>query len=230
MKLSKRLVAVLLLAGLLFSLSACSGSSESVFGISNPTTPLEDAVSDGSTLSDSETPAAYRNDYFAYQCVLPSDWYVLNSDEIDQVIGNTKDALGEGDASDIIKKSLESGTSTMDFYAVSGSGTQTINIVLGKGKLLERFLSEQQLMQASVSLLTSALENMGATDVTHSAETITVLGEEHSALQVQANYQGVTIDETIFMIRKGSYLSTITITDLTGNSAADVLGYIQTID
>ena len=230
MKLSKRLVAVLLLAGLLFSLSACSGSGENVFGVSSPTTPLENAVSDGSTLSDSETPVAYRNDYFGFTCTLPNDWYVLNSDEIKQVIGNTKDALGEGDASDIIKKSLDDGTSTMDFYAVAGSGTQTINIVLGKGKLLERFLSEQQLMQASVSLLTSALENMGATDVTHSAEKITVLGEEHSGLLVQANYQGVTIDETIFMIRKGSYLSTITITDLTGNPATEVLGYIQTID
>ena len=229
MKLTKRLVAVLLLTALLFTLSACSGAIDSVFGVTNPTTPLEDAVSDGSTLSDSETPAAYRNDYFAYQCVLPSDWYVLNSDEIKQVIGNTKDALGEGDASDIIKKSLDDGTSTMDFYAVAGSGTQTINIVLGKGKLLERFLSEQQLMQASVSLLTSALENMGATDVTHSAEKITVLGKEHSALQVQANYQGVMIVETIFMIRNGSYFSTITITDMTGNPAADVLDYFQTI-
>lgn len=230
MKRTKRLVAILLLAVLLFALSACSGSNESVFGVTAPTTPLEDAVSDGSTLSDSETPAAYRNDYFGYQCVLPSDWYVLNADEVDQVIGVTKDAVGEGDAGDIIKKSLESGTSTMDFYALSGSGTQTINIVLGKGTFLERFLSEAQLLAASTPLLTSALENMGATNITSTSVKITLLGEEHAALRVQGDYQGVSLDELLCMVRKGAYLSTITITDMTGNPTEDALAYFQTID
>jgi hypothetical protein len=142
----------------------------------------------------------------------------------------TKNAVGEGDAGDIIKKSLDDGTSKMDFYAVSGSGTQTINIVLGKGKLIERFLTEEQLLQASISLLTSALENMGALNVTHSSDTVTVLGKDHAALRIQAEYQGVSIDEILCMVRKGSYLSTITITDMTGSPADEALDYFQTID
>ena len=44
MKLSKRLAAILLLAVLLFALSGCSGTGANVFGITNPTTPLENAV------------------------------------------------------------------------------------------------------------------------------------------------------------------------------------------
>ena len=110
MKQTKRFFAILLLAALLFSLSGCSISGASVFGVTNPSTPLENAASDDSTLSDSESPAAYTNDYFGYTCALPDDWYVLNADEVDQVIGTARDAMGEGDASDIIKKSLDDGT------------------------------------------------------------------------------------------------------------------------
>ena len=44
MKLSKRLAAILLLAVLLFALSGCSGTGANVFGITNPTTPLENAI------------------------------------------------------------------------------------------------------------------------------------------------------------------------------------------
>ena len=230
MKLAKRLTAVLLLAGLLFSLSACSGAIDSVFGVTIPTTPLENAVSDGSTLSDSETPAAYRNDYFGFTCTLPNDWYVLNSDELDQVIGMTKDAVGEGDAGDLIKKSLEDGSSVMDFYALAGSGTQTINIVLGKGTFLQRFFSETQLLTASIPMMTSALESMGATNITHTSETVTILGKEHPATFVSAEYQGVALAERICLIRKGAYLATITITDTAGNSIDDALAYFQTIE
>lgn len=230
MKLAKRLVTILLLAGLLFSLSGCSGSAVDVFGVTNPTTPLENAVSDGSTLSDSETPVAYTNDFFGFTCALPSDWYVLNSDELDQVVGMTKDAVGEGDAGDLIKKSLDDGTSKMDFYAVSGSGTQTINIVLGKGTFLQRFFSETQLLSASVPLLTSALENMGATNVTHTSDTVTVLGKEHAAIRVSGDYQGVALNELLCLIRKGAFLATITITDMAGNPTESTLDYFQAID
>ena len=229
MKLAKRLTAVLLLAGLLFSLSACSGAIDSVFGVTNPTTPLENAVSDGSTLSDSETPAAYRNDYFGFTCTLPNDWYVLNSDELDQVIGMTKDAVGEGDAGDLIKKSLEDGSSVMDFYALAGSGTQTINIALGKGTLLQRFLTSEQILSASIPMMTSALEGMGATNITHTSDTVTVLGKEQAAVRITGEYQGVALNELLCLLRKGSYLATITITDVAGNPTEGVLDYIQVI-
>jgi hypothetical protein len=66
--------------------------------------------------------------------------------------------------------------------------------------------------------------------VTHSSDTVTVLGKDHAALRIQAEYQGVSIDEILCMVRKGSYLSTITITDMTGSPADEALDYFQTID
>ncbi len=225
MNFAKRLVAILLLAALFFTLSACSGTSENIYGVTNATTPLDTASQSDVTLG-----VAYRNDFFGYQCVLPSDWYVLNADELDQMLGIAKDAMGEGDASDVIKKSLDDGTSTMDFYAISGSGTQTMNIALGKLTPLQRLLTEKQLLEASIPLLRTGLEDMGATNITYTNETVTILGKEHAATFVSAELQGVTLNERICPILKGSYLSTITIVDIAGNSVDDALAYFQPID
>ncbi|MEN6634361.1 MAG: hypothetical protein ABFC56_00745 [Clostridiaceae bacterium] len=230
---AKRMIAVLLLATLCFTMTACAtGSSADVLGVTYPTTPLDTASGGSAAQSDDAIAAGevYRNEYFNFTCNLSDEWYVLNADEVDQVIGTARDAMGEGDASDVIKKSLDDGTSTMDFYAVSGSGTQTINIVLGKGTLLQRFLTEKQLLEASIPLLSAGLENMGAKNITYTNETVTVLGKEHAATFVSAEYQGVSLGERIFLILKGSYLSTITITDMAGNSTDDALAYFQSIN
>jgi len=118
----------------------------------------------------------------------------------------------------------------MDFYAVSGNGTQTINIVLGKVTLLQRLLSEKQLLEASLPLMSAGLENMGAQNITYTNETVTILGKEHAATFVSAEYQGISLTERVCLILKGSYLSTITITDMAGNSPEDALAYFQPID
>ena len=226
MKLAKRIFAILLLVALTLSMVACA--EVNILGVSTPTMPL--AVSDGSTVSDFETPVAYRNDYFKYTCVLPDDWYVLNTDEIAQMLGYTVDTLGESDAGEIIQDTFESGESKMDFYAIAGDGLQNINIVLGELKVLEMLLPMQQLLDASANTLVSGLENMGATNVTTSTKTIDFLGEERIALLVQGDYMGTTLYETIFVMRDGMYNSSITMTSFSQDGSEDMLAYFQSID
>jgi len=226
MKLAKRIFAILLLVTLALSMVACS--EVDVLGVSTPTTPL--AVSDGSTVSDTETPVAYRNDYFKYTCVLPDDWYVMNTDEIAQIIGYTTDALGEGSSAEILQESLDKGENLIDFYAASGDFTQTINVVLGQAKLLEIVLSEQAIVDAGAVLLIDGLTNMGVTNISHSTERVEFLGEERIALNVQGDYQNGKLYEVIFVMRKGLYLSNFS---FSGNDLAAVqnsIQYFQPID
>lgn len=226
MKLAKRIFAILLLVTLSLSMVACA--EVNVLGVSTPTTPL--AVSDGSTVSDFETPVAYRNDYFKYTCVLPDDWYVMNTDEIAQMVGYTVDTLGESDAGDIIQDTFESGESKMDFYAVAGDGLRNINIVLGKLKVMEMLLPLQQLLDSTSEVLVSGLESMGATNITTNTEKIDFLGEERLALLVHGEYMGATIYETIVVIRDGMYNFSITMTSLNQDTSQDMFAYFQPID
>ena len=230
---AKRIIAVLLLVTLCFTMTACAtGNNADVLGVSNPTTPLDTASGNSTAQSDDAIAAGevYRNEYFKFTCNLPDEWYVLNQEELAKVLGTAKDAMGEGEASDVIKKSLDDGTSIMDFYAVSGNNTQTINIVIGKLTSLQRLLTENQLLESSIPLMKAGLENMGAKNITYTNETVTILGKEHAASFVSSEYQGVSLNERICLILNGSYLSTITITDMAGNPTDDALTYFQSIN
>lgn len=226
MKLAKRIFAILLLVTLSLSMVACAEAN--VLGVSTPTTPL--AVSDGSTVSDTETPVAYRNDYFGYTCALPYDWYVYNRDEINQMIGIAKDVLDNSEAGDVIQESLGNGDTVLDFYAASGDGTQTINIVLGKRTPLELLLSEEKIIGTSIPILTDGLKKMGATEVTNSTGQVEFLGKNLTALYICGDFQGVSLYETIVLIHKGIYTFTFTVTSMQLDTTQELLQYFHPID
>ncbi|MDD4311755.1 MAG: hypothetical protein PHW41_04665 [Eubacteriales bacterium] len=232
MKSVKRLIALVLLCALLFALSACTAAGTNVLGVANATTPLDTASAGSAAQSDDAIAAGevYRNEYFKFTCDLSDEWYVLNQDEIAQMLGRTYDALGSGKAGELIQNSFNNGETQMDFYAINVNTAQTTNIVLSKAKVLELLLSDQMLLKASIPLLTSGLTDMGATSVTSDTKQIRFLGKDRTALVVQAEYQGGQIQETIFVIRQGGYLASITFTDLSKTPSMDYVDSFQVID
>lgn len=230
---AKRMIAVLLLVCLCFTMTACDVSNKAdVLGVTYPTTPIDTASGGSAAQSDDAIAAGevYRNEYFKFTCNLSADWYVLNPDELSQMLGITYDALGDGTAGKLIQSSFENGSTQMDFYAVNTVGAQTINVVLSKAKVLEMLLSDQQLLKVSIPLITSSLTDMGATNIASDTKQITFLSEDHVALILTSEYQGGQIQETIFVIRQGGYLASITITDMTGNPTDDFVDYFQVIE
>ena len=230
---AKRMIAVLLLVSLSLALSACTtGSSADVLGVTYPTTPLDTASGGSAAQSDDAIAAGevYRNEYFKITCNLSDEWYVLNTDELSQMLGITYEALGDGTAGKLIQTSFENGSTQMDFYAVNTVGAQTINVVLSKAKVLEGLLTDQQLLTVSIPLITSSLTDMGATNIASDTKQINFLSEDHVALILTSEYQGGQIQETIFVIRQGGYLASITITDMTGNPTDDFVDYFQVIE
>lgn len=232
---AKRIIAAMLLVTMCFTMTACaagdSAANTDILGVTNPTKPLDSTSSSSTAQSDDAIAAGevYRNDYFKFTCNLSNDWYVLNQDELAKVLGITYDAMGDSNAGKLVQKSFESGASQMDFYAVNINSGETINIVLTKEKLLERMLSDSQLLKASMPLLNKGLEDMGATNLSSDKKEITFMGDQHLALIVHADYQGKTIQETIFILRKDGYQASVTVTDLTGNPTDDYVDYFQVI-
>ena len=225
---TKRIIAALLLVSVCFTMAACAVDNPDVLGVSNPTTPL--APGHGATQSDAEPSAAYQNDFFGYSCVLPDEWYVLNPKEIAKVLNITFDALGIEGTGKTFKKIYDAGVSKMDFYAASGDGTQTINNVITKATLYEATLPEKKLIEAMAEPLIKALTDMGATNIAYSTEQIDFLGKKHVALILQADSQGSTIYETLIVLRKSLYLSTITVTGADQEETQTHLGYYQLND
>jgi hypothetical protein len=233
MKPIKRILAISLLLALCFTLSACATGNENVLGVTYPTTPLDTASGGSAAQSDDAIAAGevYRNEYFQFNCNLSVEWYVLNPDEL---LPNARCYVWTRWAAvkraNSLQDSFNNGDTQMDFYTINTVDVQTINVVLSKAKILEVLLSDQQLLKASVPLLTSGLTDMGATDIQSDVQQITFLGKDRAALIVEANYQGSPIQETIFVIRQGGYLASITITDMTGSPTTDYVDYFQVIE
>jgi len=225
---ANRIVAATLLVTLCFTMTACAAGNPDVLGVSNPTTPL--AVSDGSTLSDSEPPIAYQNDYFGYKCVLPEDWYVLNDEEISEQIDETNEAFSDSESFKLIRKSLDDGASVTEFYAYSRNYSQTINIVLSKGKLLDLFLPIPVLLETAMLVSATALEDMGLTNISHKIEKVDFLGKENDALNIEGDIQSDTLYQVTFLLRKGFYLSTISVSGYDQDSLQSLLDYFQVIE
>ena len=146
MKPIKRILAISLLLALCFTLSACATGNENVLGVTYPTTPLDTASGGSAAQSDDAIAAGevYRNEYFQFTCNLSDEWYVLNPDELSQMLGVTYDALGSGKAGELVQDAFNNGDTQMDFYTINTVGVQTINVVLSKAKILEVLLSDQQ--------------------------------------------------------------------------------------
>lgn len=230
---AKRIIAALLLVSLCFTMTACAVSNKAdVLGVTYPTTPIDTASGGSASQSDDAIAAGevYRNEYFKFTCNLSDDWYVLNPDELSQMLGITYDALGDGTAGKLIQSTFENGSTQMDFYALLVSGGQTINVVISKAKVVELLLPDQLMLKVSIPIITSGLSDMGATDIKSDTQKLTILGKERAALIVDANYQGAAMHETIFVIRQGGYLASITITDINGTSNQDFVDYFQVIE
>jgi len=230
MKLAKRIIAIALLVSLCLSMIACSSSSANIFGVTTPTTPLGAATTSDSVQIDPEATTGYRNDYFQFSCVLHYEWYVLNDDEMSQMLGTATAAPNEGTAGDAHQKPFNNGETQVDFYAISLVLGQMINIVLSKEKLQDILQSDEPLLKASVSHFSSELEDADNTITTHDIKSIAFLGKERPALVFQADFQGSPFQETIFFIRKSGYLATITITDMNDNPTDDYVDYFQVIE
>lgn len=230
---AKRIIAVLLLATLCLTMTACATVADNVdiLGVTNPTTPLNTASGGHAAQSDDAIAAGevYRNEYFSFTCNLSSDWYVLNQDELEQALGITYDALGDSNAGKIVQSTFESGVSQMDFYAVNIDSGETINIVLSKEKLAERMLPDALLLKASLPMINASLESMGAANISSDSKELTFLGDQHLALIILADYQGKSIQETIYIIRKNGYQASVTVTNLNGDSTEDSTDYFQVI-
>lgn len=228
MKLAKRIIVILLMVTLGLSMTACT--SANIFGVSNPTDPLETTSANDSARTDSEPPAAYRNDYFKFSCVLPDDWYVFNRNQMNHKLGITNNALGESEESDFLRESFGSDVICLDFDAVSANGYYSIGVVLKKVRPLAIIASEQRAIDASTPLLVAHLEKMGVLDIKHSTEQVDFLGKKHVALNIQADYAGTLVYQTVIKIRKGFYISNISVSCTEQNAVQECLQYFQAID
>ena len=234
MKLTKKILALMLALAMLLALTACGAKEsaedkleDSMDALEDSLEALEDSLDDleGSTgtpgdVSTEDAPAeasgdfqrgavsgsTYTSDYIGIGLDLPAGWTYFDDAQIAEISGLTQDAIDN----ETVNASLENGTVVFDMYAMDGTG-HSINICIENlGVLYGTVLDEDGYFDIAESNLAPSLESMGAANVVVERDAATVAGKEHTAVYVSCDMNGVEFYEQIVAIKCGNYMALIT--------------------
>ena len=152
----------------------------------------------------------YGNEFFGIGCQLDDSWTILSEDEIAERSGLVVDTMEEGGMDDSMRKAMEDGSVVFDFFAQKKDNTAAINITVGNiGVLYGAALTEEGYIDATEEQMMQSVETIGYENVITEKTTITLAGTEHAALKLTGEYSGVSIYQTMVVLRKGIYVGCV---------------------
>ena len=246
MKTHTKLLALLLALVLVFACTACgkkdvSGTvtTGSDASDTNDTAEASDSSdTDGTAVSadETETDAAeedaaavapgsvsggvYENDFLGIACKLDDSWTFYDEDQILELNNVTKDVYEGTDFESYFDENTSYFT---DMYAQNDDASKTVNVVIESIGVQNATLTEESYVELCLDTLVSALEQAGMEKVTASGSSMTFAGAEHATIQISAEYQGVSMYETVVCLKQGLYMSSVTSCTWGENTTEDVL-------
>lgn len=190
MKFTKKNFVALILALMMFVITACGESDDGDFTV-------------GTT-----TDTYYENEYFGIRYTPTDDMSLQDENYIKQINAAMVSMLDDEN----VKKSLESGNSVTLVYAVNSDSTSTFNIIVQNMKsLFQKNVSDDYIIEQNLEPTKKLLESTGIFDsVEVTKGTASFLGKDVVSMDVTAKVQGYDFYETEVLLRKGNYVMFIT--------------------
>ena len=150
---------------------------------------------------------AYMSELLGICADFDEDWYVLNEQEIAEVMGYTAEASG----SELLMEALESTGVVCDLYAVRTDGSgDNINLQLEDlGKLYGSFLSEEAYLTIALPKLEEGLKQLGIEGLTLERQDYDFAGDTHLSVLVNGSSNGMSFQERIVLIKGEQYMASL---------------------
>lgn len=217
----KKFLCLLMVTLMIISLCGCFGDNantdvrgEIINGDTNQT-PSDPEFSLGKAANNT-----YNNDFLGLSCTLPAQWVFYTDEEIlalNNIVGDYMD--------DEIAEHIKNANIIYDMYATVAETGENININLEKLTAVQLInLDIKKTLEAQIAAIKSTYQNMGYTDTQVSYQKVSVDGKEFDALKITAKIQGIDFYGTCFTFRKGTYLTTVTISSLLTDSFDTISG------
>jgi len=209
----KKILAVLLVFVMLFSLAACGGASEDE--VKGDITYNDDAIADKDDTADDEAKfelgnasgSKYENKFIGIGCNIPEGWRFYSDEEIAELNG----LVLENGTEELVEL-LQQSDYFYDMYAVNEASTlSSINVTLEKvGTALVTKETLKQTAQASLDMVKETYKNVGYTDMEGSVGEISVGDIEFVCFELVSNFQDqFKIHQISLMTYKGGYAASI---------------------
>lgn len=218
---TKKWLALLLSLVMVFSLTACGGSSNV------PDEPQDEPqVEEKDFKAGSIDGDVYTSDVTGLKFTLGDNWVFLDNEGIEEVTGMIQDMTDD----ESLKEIMESGATVYDMYAMTNDGSgRTVNITVENlGALYGTLLDESKYIDAAKDQLKPAFDSMGATNVVVETTTYIVAGAEHSGIHLTAELQGIQLYEQMACIKEGRYMYNITCSATSEEDAASIMAMFTT--
>ena len=213
----KKFLSFLLVAVMLFSMSACT-IDEEVRGTVGSDPNAEETFSLGTTESN-----RYHSEFLGLSCTLPSEWVFYTDEEILELNNIVAGAMDED-----VAAAIENADLIYDMYASNPNDYSSVNINLEKHTVLEiTAINLKASLEAQFAAIKSTYENMGYTNVQIRYEKITVDGRELDAAVITAEIAGLTFNATAFCFKKGRYLANVSVSAFGADNVNTILSYFD---
>lgn len=226
----------LLLAMLLVVLAGCGGGSnddyqggtvtpnQSTPAPSQTTTPSQTTAPTTPTTSPDEDDnlslgrmegGVYTNNYIGLRCTLDSNWVFYGADELQEMPDNIGDMMSGSELGD----AMANYTQIMDMMAENADMLTSMNVVYTKMTVADRLayltMTEEQIIDSILSqkdAMIAAYAQAGITVKSLEKVTVTFLGQQRTAMHMEAEISGVAYYTLQFTYQQvGSYGVTLTL-------------------
>jgi len=216
---NSKIIASFIILSLILSFAACgekdvSGSvttpaAKTEVGWTNTAEPTteEAAFETGSTEG-----GVYTNNFIGIGCKLDDNWSFYNDEQLADLNGVVLDALDDEALSEQFAKSVESGKTIYDMFAVSADGLANLNIVIENlGLVYGTALDESGYVNLGMKTVIQSFDAIGASNVSVEKISVEFAGASRWAFTIYAEQSGVPLYEKAICIKKGNYMAVITL-------------------
>lgn len=197
--------------------------------------PTEETVAEENPVSLGRMEGGvYTNEYAGFGCSLDSTWEYYTAEELQALPGEAADLFEGSEFGDALQELQQ----IADMKAESVEELASINILYQKLGLQERLtyamMTEEQIIDATLEQKDLLVETyaQGGIDVSEmTKETVTFLGEEHTALRTVAQTEGIDYYVLqVFDYHLGEYSVTLTLGSFVEDKTAELLELFYKVD
>lgn len=176
-----------------------------------PTETPTEATNDADISMGVTADNTYRSEFLGLGCTLGSDWTFYSEDQLLTMSNITASLIPED-----LAKAIESAQYYFDMYAANQKTGSSVNVVMNNiGLLYGTLINMDTFIEASISQITSGMEQIGATDVTAVQDKFQLAGNSYDGINIACKINGADFYETQVEIVKGGYIASITFAGLT---------------
>lgn len=167
----------------------------------------------------------YESDYLGIGCTLDESWKLYTEEEVMELNGADFSSIGED-----INEYFKNGMVAFDMYAIHENMTDSVNVLIEPTDIDALGMTMDEYMDLSADKLFASEFAQILSNLTTEKGVVEIGGKEIPALLVEGSGNGLSVYETVALVKLDDCIVAITVATFNENSCEDVLSQFYFIE